>query len=280
MKTIVARQVTEAVRDGFIKAAYHLPPDVEAALQAGAAREQSPVGCAVLNQLLENAAIAREEVYPLCQDTGMAVVFVRLGQEVHITEGGLGDAIQEGVRQAYGEGYLRKSVVADPFLRQNTGDNCPAIIHYEIVPGDGLELALLPKGFGSENMSRVYMLKPSQGIQGATDAVVEAIAQAGPNPCPPMVVGVGCGGDFELCALMAKKALLRPLGERSTLPHIAAMEEEILQRANALGIGPAGLGGRTTLLSVAVETHPTHIAGLPVAVNICCHAARHALVRL
>ena len=279
MRTIEAQQITEAVKNGFIEAAYRLPADVEAALRAGAVAEESPVGQAVLQQLLQNAAIAREGAYPLCQDTGMAVVFAEVGQEIYV-RGSLEEAIQAGVRQAYGEGYLRKSVVADPFLRQNTGDNGPAIIHYQIVPGDGLTLRLLPKGFGSENMSRVFMLKPAAGIEGAKDAVIQAISEAGPNPCPPMVVGVGCGGDFELCALLAKKALLRPLGQKSPLPHIAAMEEELLQRANALGIGPAGLGGRISVLGLAVETYPTHIAGLPVAVNICCHAARHAVVSL
>lgn len=280
MREIPAEAITAAVREGFITANYHLPGDVACALADRKQTEESPVGREILDQLLENAAIARQGVFPICQDTGMAVLFVELGQEAHIVGGFLEDAINEGVRQGYESGYLRKSVVADPFLRKNTGDNTPAVIHYSIVPGDGLTLHLAPKGFGSENMSRIFMLKPALGMEGAKAAVLTAIEEAGPNPCPPMIVGVGCGGTFEKAAYLAKKALLRPVGQASPLPHIREMEDALLEQANRLGIGPQGLGGRTTVLAVHVETYPTHIAGLPVAVNISCHATRHVTIQL
>ena len=242
--------------------------------------EKSEIGKEILCQLTENADIAKDETVPICQDTGMAVVFVEIGQEVHITGGLLTDAVNEGVRKGYTEGYLRKSVVSDPFIRVNTNDNTPAIIHYDIVGGDKVKIIVAPKGFGSENMSKIYMLKPSAGIEGAKDAIVQAVDEAGPNPCPPMVVGVGVGGNFEMAAYLAKKALLRPIGSHSDKPHLREMEEELLERMNNLGIGPQGLGGVTTVLGVNVESYPTHIAGMPIAVNISCHVTRHAEVIL
>ena len=242
---------------------------------AAAVEEESPLGRQILGQLQENLQIAGEDMIPICQDTGMAVVFVKVGQEVHITGGGLTDAVNEGVRQGYVDGYLRKSVVKDPIYRENTKDNTPAVIHYDIVPGDKVEITVAPKGFGSENMSRVFMLKPADGIEGVKEAILTAVKDAGPNACPPMVVGVGIGGTFEKCAFLAKKALTRNLYEKPEKEYVRNLEEEMLEKINRLGIGPGGLGGTKTALAVNIETYPTHIAGLPVAVNICCHVNRH-----
>jgi fumarate hydratase subunit alpha len=253
---------------------------MEDAITGARDKEESELGKKIFAQLKENLAIARNDRIPICQDTGMAVVFVKIGQDVHFEGGDLTAAINEGVRQGYTEGFLRKSVVADPLIRKNTGDNTPAIIHYDIVPGDKVEITLAPKGFGSENMSRVFMLKPADGEEGVKNAIVQAVLDAGPNACPPMVVGVGIGGTFEKCAIMAKQALTRKIGEHSDIPYIADMEKEVLDRINASGIGPAGLGGRITALSVNINTFATHIAGLPVAVNICCHVNRHAVAEL
>ena len=238
-------------------------------------KEESPLGKQILNQLQENLSIAGNDMIPICQDTGMAVVFVKVGQDVHFEGGNITDAINEGVRQGYIEGYLRKSVVKDPIERINTNDNTPAIIHYEIVAGDQVHITVAPKGFGSENMSRVFMLKPADGIEGVKEAILTAVRDAGPNACPPMVVGVGIGGTFEKCALMAKHALTRDLKEESDIPYVRELEKEMLEKINGLGIGPGGLGGTVTALAVNIETYPTHIAGLPVAINICCHANRH-----
>lgn len=276
MKEIAVDQIIEAVKEMCIDANCILNTDVYEALECAKCEEKSEIGLEILNQLTKNADIAKERRMPICQDTGMAVVFVAIGQEIHITGGLLEEAIQEGVRKGYVDGYLRKSVVEDPFLRKNTLDNTPAIIHYTIVKGDKLRIIVAPKGFGSENMSRIYMLKPSDGIEGAKKAILETIALAGPNPCPPMIVGVGCGGNFEESALLAKKALLRPVGRHSEKEHIRKMEEELLKKANQLGIGPQGLGGKTTVLGIHIESFPTHIAGMPVAVNISCHVTRHA----
>ena len=237
--------------------------------------EKSPLGCQILDQLDENLKIAADDMIPICQDTGMAVVFIEIGQDVHVIGENLEDAINEGVRQGYVEGFLRKSVVSDPIIRENTKDNTPAVIHYSIIPGDKIKITLAPKGFGSENMSRVFMLKPADGIEGIKDAVLTAVKDAGPNACPPMVVGVGVGGTFEKCAILAKKALARPADSSSDIPYVKEMEEELLEKINKLGIGPGGLGGTQTALAVNVETYPTHIAGLPVAINICCHVNRH-----
>lgn len=280
MREIDVSEIIYAVRDLCIRANCVLNDDVYNALESAKNTEKSPIGKEILCQLTENADIAKNENVPICQDTGMAIVFVELGQDVHIKGGLLTDAINEGVRRGYKDGYLRKSVVADPFLRENTKDNTPAIIHYDIVEGDKIKIIVAPKGFGSENMSKIYMLKPSAGIEGAKDAIVQAVDEAGPNPCPPMVVGVGVGGNFEMAALLAKKALLRPIGSHSDKPHLREMEEELLERMNSLGIGPQGLGGVTTVLGVNVESFPTHIAGMPIAVNISCHVARHAEVVL
>lgn len=280
MREIDVSAIIDAVRDLCIRANCVLNDDVYNALEAAKNTEKSPIGKEILCQLTENADIAKNENVPICQDTGMAIVFVELGQDVHIKGGLLTDAINEGVRRGYRDGYLRKSVVADPFLRENTKDNTPAIIHYDIVEGDKIKIIVAPKGFGSENMSKIYMLKPSAGIEGAKDAIVQAVDEAGPNPCPPMVVGVGVGGNFEMAALLAKKALLRPIGSHSDKPHLREMEEELLDRMNSLGIGPQGLGGVTTVLGVNVESFPTHIAGMPIAVNISCHVTRHAEVVL
>ena len=238
------------------------------------------IGCQILDQLEENLQIAREDRIPICQDTGMAVVFMEIGQDVHLEGGNLEDAINEGVRQGYTEGFLRKSVVRDPLIRENTKDNTPAVIHYAIVPGDQVKITLAPKGFGSENMSRVFMLKPADGIEGVKKAILQAVEDAGPNACPPIVVGVGIGGTFEKCALMAKQALARPVDEHSDIPYVKEMEEEMLDKINQLGIGPGGLGGTVTALGVNINTYPTHIAGLPVAVNICCHVNRHITVTI
>ena len=260
-----------------IEANYYLTPDMDAALKKAKEEERSPLGKQILKQLQDNLCIAKEDDIPICQDTGMAVIFMEIGQEVHFEGGCLEDAVNEGVRQGYVEGYLRKSVVKDPCIRENTKDNTPAVIHYEMKPGDKVKITVAPKGFGSENMSRVFMLKPADGIEGIKSAILTAVKDAGPNACPPMVVGVGIGGTFEKCALMAKKALTRPVDERSEIPYVKEMEEELLKKINASGIGPGGLGGSTTALAVNINTYPTHIAGLPVGVNICCHVNRHAV---
>lgn len=275
MRTIYTDTIIENIKEMCIEANLRLSPDMERAVRQAEKEEDSTIGKQILGQLCENLVIAGEEKIPICQDTGMAIVFVRLGQDVHIDGGNLTDAIQEGVRQGYREGYLRKSVVKDPLLRENTGDNTPAIIHYDIVSGENVELLLAPKGFGSENMSRIFMLKPADGAEGIKAAVIQAVQDAGPNACPPMVVGVGLGGDFEKSAMLAKQALTRNLEEGSSLPHIRKIEEELLEELNRLGIGPGGLGGKTTVLAVNIETYPTHIAGMPLAVNICCHVNRH-----
>ncbi len=277
MKSIHVDEVIENIKQMCMEANYYLSSDMKQALYQAADQEENPLGRQILLQLEENLDIAGKEQIPICQDTGMAVVFAEIGQEVHIEGGSLEEAIHEGVRKGYCEGYLRKSVVEDPFLRKNTQDNTPAVIHYTVVPGDHLKLTLAPKGFGSENMSRIFMLKPADGREGAMEAIVSAVQEAGPNACPPVVVGVGIGGTFEKAALMAKQALTRPAGEHSELPLIREMEEEALEKINALGIGPAGLGGTVTALAVNINTYPTHIAGLPVAVNMCCHVNRHSV---
>lgn len=274
MRTIQVQQITEQIKEMCIQVNHYLSEDMKEALRNAQTSEKSPLGCQILSQLQENLKIAGEDMIPICQDTGMAVVFLKVGQDVHLEGGSIEDAVNEGVRQGYTEGYLRKSVVKDPLIRENTKDNTPAVIHYEIVPGDKVTITVAPKGFGSENMSRVFMLKPADGIEGVKNAVLTAVKDAGPNACPPMVVGVGIGGTFEKCALMAKQALMRPVGSHSDIPYVKEMEEELLSRINGLGIGPGGLGGTTTVLAVNVNTYPTHIAGLPVAVNICCHVNR------
>ena len=276
MRILQAAQLIEPVRRLCLRACCNLPEDVTSALTS--AREDEQDGSAaknVLSQLIENQQLAREKFRPICQDTGMAVFFVSVGQEVHFTGGTVTDAINEGVRRGYKEGYLRKSVVGDPLIRKNTGDNTPAVIHYDIVSGDRVQITCAPKGFGSENMSRVFMLKPADGEEGVKNAIVQAVKDAGPNACPPMVVGVGIGGTFEKCALMAKEALTRQAGKHSDIPYISEMENEVLERINRTGIGPGGLGGSVTALAVNINTYATHIAGLPVAVNICCHVNRH-----
>ncbi len=275
MRTIATDIIINNIKEMCIEANYKLASDVEERVRGARDREESILGRQILDQLGENLDIAAADNIPICQDTGMAIIFVRIGQEVHIRGGSLEDAINEGIRRGYREGYLRNSVVGDPLLRVNTRDNTPGIIHYEIVPGDQLELVVAPKGFGSENMSRVYMLKPSDGEEGVKQAVLETVKLAGPNACPPVVVGVGIGGSFEKCALLAKKALTRNMNSPSPLPHIRELEEELLDKINQLGIGPGGLGGKITALGVNIETYPTHIAGLPVAINICCHVNRH-----
>lgn len=275
MREINCCEIIEAIKEMCIEANHFLSPDMKQVMDAAVEKEESPLGKQILNQLEENLDIAAKDRIPICQDTGMAVVFLKVGQEVHVTGGSLTDAVNEGVRRGYTEGFLRKSVVKDPILRENTKDNTPAVIHYEIVPGDQVEITVAPKGFGSENMSRIFMLKPADGIEGVKEAVVTAVRDAGPNACPPMVVGVGIGGTFEKCAMLAKKALTRNLNQKPEVPYVRELEEELLTRINNLGIGPGGLGGRQTALAVNVETYPTHIAGLPVAVNICCHVNRH-----
>ena len=277
MRSIQVEKVRDAVRDMCIEANYSLSPDMRCVFEKACQEEKSPLGRQILNQLSENLEIAKKDEIPICQDTGMAVFFVEIGQDVHFEGQWLEDAINEGVRQGYTEGYLRKSVVADPILRENTKDNTPAIIHYSIVPGDKVTITFAPKGFGSENMSRVFMLKPADGIEGVKNAILTAVQDAGPNACPPMVVGVGIGGTFEKCALMAKEALTREAGSHSEIPYVKDLEEELLEKINGLGIGPGGLGGTTTAMAVNINTYPTHIAGLPVAVNICCHVNRHAI---
>ena len=277
MRTVQASEITKNIREMCIEANHFLSDDMKKVFDESVKREESPLGKQILNQLQENLEIAGRDMIPICQDTGMAVVFIKVGQEVHIEGGNLTDAINEGVRQGYVDGYLRKSVVKDPILRENTKDNTPGIIHYKIVPGDQVKIKVAPKGFGSENMSRVFMLKPAEGIEGVKDAVLTAVKDAGPNACPPMVVGVGIGGTFEKCALMAKEALTREAGSHSEIPYVKDLEEELLEKINGLGIGPGGLGGTTTAMAVNINTYPTHIAGLPVAVNICCHVNRHAI---
>lgn len=277
MRTIAVDLVTDSIREMCIEANHFLSRDMRQALDNAARAERSPLGRQILAQLQENLQIAGEDMIPICQDTGMTVVFIEVGQEVHFEGGSLEEAIHEGVRRGYRDGYLRKSVVKDPLIRENTRDNTPAIIHYEIKPGDRVRITVAPKGFGSENMSRVFMLKPADGIEGVKNAILTAVKDAGPNACPPMVVGVGIGGTFEKCAIMAKQALTREVGEHSSVPYVREMEEELLATINGLGIGPGGLGGTTTALAVNINTYPTHIAGLPVAVNICCHVNRHAV---
>lgn len=277
MRTIHVNDVTSNIREMCIEANHYLTPDMDEALKNAVETEKSGLGKQILNQLQDNLKIAGEDMIPICQDTGMAVVFMEIGQDVHFEGGSLEEAIHEGVRQGYVEGYLRKSVVKDPLIRENTKDNTPAIIHYSIISGDEVKITVAPKGFGSENMSRVFMLKPADGIEGVKNAILTAVKDAGPNACPPMVVGVGIGGTFEKCALMAKQALTRPVNEHSTIPYVKEMEKELLERINKTGIGPGGLGGTTTALAVNINTYATHIAGLPVAVNICCHVNRHAV---
>ena len=277
MRTVKTKQITENIREMCIEANHFLTGDMTEALDRARESEKAPLGKQILQQLQENLQIAGEDMIPICQDTGMAVVFAEVGQDVHIEGGLLEDAIQECVRRGYTEGFLRKSVVKDPLIRENTKDNTPAVIHYTITSGDKIRLTLAPKGFGSENMSRIFMLKPADGIEGVKNAILTAVKDAGPNACPPMVVGVGIGGTFEKCALMAKQALTRPVNEHSLIPYVKEMEEELLEKINKTGIGPGGLGGSTTALAVNINTFPTHIAGLPVAVNICCHVNRHAV---
>lgn len=277
MRNVHVSEITRNIKEMCIEANHFLSEDMSAAMKNAVQTEESPLGKQILNQLQENLQIAGEDMIPICQDTGMAVVFLEIGQEVHLEGGLLEDAVNEGVRRGYTEGYLRKSVVKDPLIRENTNDNTPAVIHCRIVAGDQVKITVAPKGFGSENMSRIFMLKPADGIEGVKDAILTAVRDAGPNACPPMVVGVGIGGTFEKCALMAKQALTREAGTHSEIPYVKEMEEELLRRINGLGIGPGGLGGRTTALAVNINTYPTHIAGLPVAVNICCHVNRHVV---
>lgn len=275
MREVDVSTLTEKICEMCIAINHELSDDMKEAISSAQGEEVTEIGKSILGQLQENLDIAKEKMIPICQDTGMAVVFIEAGQDVHFTGGSVEDAVNEGVRRGYIEGYLRKSVVGDPLIRENTKDNTPAVIHYSIVPGERVRITLAPKGFGSENMSRVFMLKPADGEQGVIDSVVSAVREAGPNACPPMVVGVGIGGTFEKCAIMAKQALTRPVGEHSPLEHIKKLEEEILVRINSTGLGPAGLGGKITALAVNINTYATHIAGLPVAVNICCHVNRH-----
>ena len=276
MRELDVKVITENIKEMCIEATHFLTEDMKNVLDDSVAKEESPLGKQILQQLQENLQIAGDEMIPICQDTGMAVVFIKVGQDVHFTGGNIEDAINEGVRQGYTEGYLRKSVVKDPIIRENTKDNTPAIIHYYIVEGNDVEITVAPKGFGSENMSRIFMLKPADGIDGVKNAILTAVKEAGPNACPPMVVGVGIGGTFEKCALLAKEALTRNINEQSKIPYVKELEEEMLEKINCLGIGPGGLGGSITAFAVNIETYPTHIAGLPVAVNICCHVNRHS----
>lgn len=275
MRSVDVSIVTRNIKEMCIQANHFLSEDMDIAMKNAVETEKAPLGKQILTQLQENLKIAGEDMIPICQDTGMVVVFIEVGQEVHFEGGSLTDAINEGVRQGYVEGYLRKSVVGDPIIRENTKDNTPAVIHYNIVPGDKVKIKVAPKGFGSENMSRVFMLKPADGIEGVKNAILTAVQDAGPNACPPMVVGVGIGGTFEKCALMAKDALTREVGTHSDIQWVKDLEEEMLETINKLGIGPGGLGGTTTALAVNVNTYPTHIAGLPVGINICCHVNRH-----
>ncbi len=275
MRTIEVDEITKNIKEMCIEANYTLSGDMQQALCTAEKAEEAPLGKKILGQLEENLQVAAKEQIPICQDTGMAVVFLEVGQDVHFSGGDLSEAVNEGVRQGYEEGFLRKSVVGDPILRENTKDNTPAVIHYDIVSGDKVKITVAPKGFGSENMSRIFMLKPADGLDGVKEAILTTVKEAGPNACPPMVVGVGIGGTFEKCATMAKQALLTEAGSHSEIPWVRELEEEMLTKINELGIGPGGLGGRTTALAVHVNTYPTHIAGLPVAVNICCHVNRH-----
>ena len=277
MRTVHVEEITRNIKEMCIEANHFLSPDMKEAMENAVATEKSPLGCQILGQLKENMQIAGEDMIPICQDTGMAVIFMEIGQDIHFEGGLLSNAVNEGVRQGYVEGFLRKSVVKDPLIRENTKDNTPAVIHYEIVAGDKVKITVAPKGFGSENMSRVFMLKPADGIEGVKNAVLTAVKDAGPNACPPMVVGVGIGGTFEKCTILAKKALTRKVGSHSDIPYVKEMEEELLKKINGLGIGPGGLGGTTTALAVNINTYPTHIAGLPVAINICCHVNRHVI---
>ena len=277
IRTVNTDDIVKNIKEMCIEANHYLSKDMDKALKDATASEKSELGKKILNQLQENLKIADEEMIPICQDTGMAVIFLEVGQDVHFEGMAIEDAVNEGVRQGYKEGYLRKSVVGDPIIRKNTKDNTPAVIHYSIVPGDKVIITMAPKGFGSENMSRVFMLKPADGIEGVKNAIITAVKDAGPNACPPMVVGVGIGGTFEKCAILAKKALTRPVGVHCDIPYVKELEEEMLEKINQLGIGPGGLGGTTTALAVNVNTYATHIAGLPVAVNICCHVNRHVV---
>ena len=277
MRTLNVEEISKNIKEMCIEANHFLSKDMDIAMKNAVSTGKSPLGKKILSQLQDNLKIAGKDMIPICQDTGMAVVFLEIGQDVHFEGGNLEDAVNEGIRRGYVDGYLRKSVVKDPILRENTKDNTPGIIHYKIVPGDKVEIKVAPKGFGSENMSRVFMLKPADGIEGVKEAVLTAVKDAGPNACPPMVVGVGIGGTFEKCALMAKEALTREAGSHSEIPWVKDLEEEMLDTVNKLGIGPGGLGGTTTALAVNVNTYPTHIAGLPVAVNICCHVNRHII---
>lgn len=277
IRTVQTNDIVENIKEMCIEANHFLSDDMCETMRLAKEQEKSPLGKQILGQLQENLSIAAEDMIPICQDTGMAVVFLEIGQDVHLEGGALEDAVNEGVRRGYAEGFLRKSVVNDPLIRENTKDNTPAVIHTRIVPGDKVKITVAPKGFGSENMSRVFMLKPAEGIEGVKNAVLTAVKDAGPNACPPMVVGVGIGGTFEKCAVMAKEALTRETGKHSEIPYVREMEEELLARINGLGIGPGGLGGTTTALAVHINTYPTHIAGLPVAVNICCHVNRHVV---
>ena len=277
MRTLNVEEISKNIKEMCIEANHFLSKDMDIAMKNAVSTEKSPLGKKILSQLQDNLKIAGKDMIPICQDTGMAVVFLEIGQDVHFEGGNLEDAVNEGIRRGYVDGYLRKSVVKDPILRENTKDNTPGIIHYKIVPGDQVKIKVAPKGFGSENMSRVFMLKPADGIEGVKEAVLTAVKDAGPNACPPMVVGVGIGGTFEKCALMAKEALTREVGSHSDIPYVKELEEELLERINKIGIGPGGLGGSTPALAVNVNTYPTHIAGLPVAVNICCHVNRHVI---
>ena len=280
VRDVNTRLLTENIKEMCIQANHYLAPDMEKAMREAYEKESKPLAKQILGQLLENLDIAGKDMIPICQDTGMAVVFLKIGQEVHFAGGSVEEAVNEGVRQGYEEGYLRKSVVGDPLLRVNTKDNTPAVIHYEIVPGDQVEITLAPKGFGSENMSKIWMLKPADGAEGVKEAIINTVKEAGPNACPPVVVGVGIGGTFEKAAILAKKALTREIGVHSPLPHIREMEEELLAKINEIGLGPAGLGGDTTALAVNINTYATHIAGLPVAVNMCCHVNRHIVLTI
>lgn len=277
IREIDVQELTDAIKEMCIQANHYLSPDMDHAMKQAAETEESELGKKILNQLQENLQIADKEMIPICQDTGMAVLFVEIGQDVHFTGGDFTEAVNEGVRRGYVDGFLRKSVVKDPLIRENTKDNTPAVIHTSIVPGNEVKITFAPKGFGSENMSRVFMLKPADGIEGVKNAILTAVRDAGPNACPPMVVGVGVGGTFEKCALMAKQALTRNVDQHSEIPYVCDLEKEMLEKINRLGIGPGGLGGTTTALAVNINTYPTHIAGLPVAINICCHVNRHVV---
>lgn len=280
IRTVSTEEIIKNVKEMCIEANHFLSKDMDEAMKNAVDTEKSELGRKILNQLQDNLKIADEEMIPICQDTGMAVLFLEVGQDVHFEGMAIEDAVNEGVRRGYTEGFLRKSVVKDPLIRENTKDNTPAVIHYSIVPGDKVKITMAPKGFGSENMSRVFMLKPADGMEGVKNAILTAVKDAGPNACPPMVVGVGIGGTFEKCALLAKKALIRPVNEHSDIPYVKELENEMLEKINKLGIGPGGLGGTTTALAVNINTYPTHIAGLPVAINICCHVNRHVVREL